>query len=88
MTVALDQIIKIDDWRVAAIAERSTIKRGLFGVISFQCTKCPLVVLIYKEGEIHAFRPDGRQMRSHQVEQFYPGVLKEFEQRCSLLGAG
>ena len=88
MTVALDQIVEIENLRVAAITDCSTAKLGLSGVIAFQCNKCPIVVLIYKEGEIHAFRPDGTHMRTHQVEQFYPGVLKEFEHRCSSLGAG
>ena len=88
MTTALDEIIQVDNLRIAAITDCSTTKWGQSDVISVQCYKHPVAVLIFKEGEIHTHRPDGTHMRPDEVEQFYPGMIKEFARRCSSHGSG
>ena len=83
MTVALDKIVQVHGLCFASITDHAIMKSDQFGVFFFQCAKRPMAVLMCKEGQIKAFRPDGSNMRLDRIENCYPGVLEEFAGRCS-----
>ena len=76
--IDLDDAIRVGAVTVAALVNRS-VRSGPSLPILFYGAKCPVAVLVHREGVTVAFEIDGAQIALDDLEQCFPGQRAAFE---------
>ena len=81
MTIELDDIVRVGEVTVAALARRDV--SGATGpAISVYGSKCPIAILARRDGRTMAFDITGAHIDPGEFDRRYPGHRAAFERFC------